>query len=190
VYRKRETSSGTGRRPSIVTMSTAKPQTGLWFAVPEGRDHQIKARFVSNQAELAHPGVWRDEIAPALAKSLKLSPAVLAELAEAPYGCPRGRVVSPEEHSLPRHKGRWVVLFGGDDDLPRAARPSLLKAFGLSGQQVAWVLDDHERMLPEDREILTRALQHEHYRRQSDEPNQSQGGLKIRSPDLPVRDGE
>ncbi len=142
-------------------MSAAKPRTGLWFAVPEGRGHRIEARFVPNQADLAHPGVWRDEIAPALAKALKLSPAALEELADAPYGCPRGRVVSPAEHSIPRHRGRWIILFGGDDDLPRAVRPALLKAFGLSNQasRVRWVLDDHERMLPEDRETLTRIIQ-------------------------------
>ena len=132
-----------------------KPQTGLWYALPGPKGFRILARRIPNREDYAHPRLWAEEAVPLLTKSLGLGSAAARELDEAPYGCPRGRVVSPQEHTMPGHRGHWVVLYGGDEELPPSARPALLKAFGLAGK-VRWVLDDHERMLPEDREVVLR----------------------------------
>ena len=144
---------------SAARKGAGRPRTGLWYAIFLKGRWRIEPWFVSNRRDAGHPDFWAALAEFGYGKALNLPRARILELKEAPYGAPRGRVVSPEEHSL---GSRWAVLYGGDGELPQKAKPLLLKAFGLERlarrRRVNWILDDHERRLPEDREVVERIM--------------------------------
>lgn len=137
-----------------------KPSPGLFYALDTSGGWMIVPRFIGTGEEFAHPDLWAEIVHDLLPQHWDLSPDQVAELLEAPYGCARGRVISPEEHHLDAHKGKWLVLHGGEKEIPREVRYTLLAHFHLLPlkRQVVFIEEEHSHMLPTDRAIVAPIL--------------------------------
>lgn len=139
------------------------PKGGIYYLVPSGPGGRwrVRARHADDAgcAALAHSEFWNEVVDGFLAKTFSLNLEQIAELAEATYGLPRGRVVPPGTHK--RGRDAWLILHGADEPVP-GARKRILEAFGLMGAarrgRVRWLFDEHETTQPWDRKTVSRVL--------------------------------
>lgn len=167
----RDASSGTprsGERPAVPSHLRNHPvDAGIWYWLWMGpkRGWELWAYRADLWGDPGHTELWRAEVAPAFGRAHRLSAAQVRTLQDLPYAMPRGRLSRAlEDLSSPAvSRGTWLLLHGGDTPIDAgAAEGQVLSEFGLNVMAARdltrWLADEHERMLPEDRDALRTLL--------------------------------
>jgi len=112
---------------------------------PKTKKYEVHTQLEEPGTDPVHLYFW-DYISKLVASRFKIPQ---EEISDAYTGIPRGRVVD--------HAGMWIIAHGNDVDLA-VYGATILSEFGLTHvaqlSKVRWEVDNHERMLPQDRGIV------------------------------------
>lgn len=132
-----------------------KPASGVYYAVPKDRTFSNwEIKYIRNDEtnEPLHFEMWFD-LVDILKHQLNLTDEEARQLGDNYTGLPRGRVLSPQEIGT---GDKWIVSHG--DDTPEMLKHQILTAFGLLPLnrvgKVVWSVDDHEKMNPQEKELV------------------------------------
>ena len=134
------------------------PAEGAWFFVWLRPQWVLLAFPSDGRGETGHSDLWDRHVAPQISGHYGVDPDRvfgIDSIRSAYAGMQRGRVV---------HKGgRWILYHGGDTPVAWGrARKMLVARFGLAAEarkgNVAFAIDEHETMIPEDQRTLTLAI--------------------------------
>jgi hypothetical protein len=136
--------------------TASKPRVGPWYYLYLRPRWRLCADPVCLEEEtLGHPKFWKRLVAEFLAPHYGIKSAKkIALLEEICYGMPRGRCSQWIER---RGLGSWTLYHGSDFPSklkPEAERMKLLNIFGLRGNEVKVIVDDHEMMQSDDQRRL------------------------------------
>ena len=107
------------------------PSEGIYYILPTRQGHnEVLSQRADDTDEPAHMFFWEK------------------------VGVPRGRVQKEIDHIEYKPTGNYIILHGGDVPVS-TIQYAVLQDFGLNelnrAGKVKWVMDDHEKMDPEDR---------------------------------------
>lgn len=123
-----------------------------WFPMPVDGSvawDVLTCHELGFDSEVGHIDLWPSVVDRLAAAWRRDASTLLRKLQNAYTGLPRGRVTRPGSRSL--------ILHGNDAPVPHWL-PRVLRQFDLDRRSVRMVLDEHERMLAEDRRMVEDAL--------------------------------